>query len=148
MRLYDRLPPRVQDIACTVKGAQIQRLRYGGDFLKTLREAEDRMIWSSGRLAEWRDRRLSLFVAHAARCSAHYRHLFDEYGIDVDSIHGVDDLQRLPILTKSDVVGHEAEFLAQDVAGSRLIRTHTSGTTGAGLLFWTTAEATREQWAI
>ena len=148
MRFYDRLPPGVQDIVCTVKGAQIQRVRYGGNFAEMLRTAEDRMGWDLGRLSEWRDKRLSSFVAHAARYTTYYRNLFDEYGIDVDSIHGADELQRLPILTKSEVVDHATEFVAQDVDRSQLIHTHTSGTTGAGLVFSTTAEATREQWAI
>lgn len=148
MRLYDRLPPRLQDVACTLQGVHIQRLRYGGNFAEMLRTAEDRMGWDLGRLSEWRDERLSSFVAHAARYTTYYRNLFDEYGIDVDSIHGADGLQQLPILTKSEVVDHATEFVAQDVARSRLIRMHTSGTTGAGLVFSTTTEAIREQWAI
>ena len=148
MRLYDRLPARIQNMACTVRGAQIEQLRYGGSFPAMLQEAEDRLGWSSDHMIGWRNARLSSFVAHAARCTKYYGKLFADCGLDVNSIRGADDLHRLPILTKPDVVSRADQFLAGDVGRNRLISAHTSGTTGAGLVFWTTTEATREQWAI
>ena len=36
--------------------------------------------------------------------SAHYRRIFDEAGIDADSIRTLDDLQRLPFTTKVDLL--------------------------------------------
>src|SRR5215510_6147002 len=41
--------------------------------------------------------------------SAHYRKLFQEQGLDADSFQTLDDLQRLPFTTKSDLLNTPAQ---------------------------------------
>ncbi len=58
------------------------------------------------------------------------------------------DLSALPILTKATVQQHLTEFRSDLAPGMQCSTVHTSGTTGAGLIFPMTLEAEREQWAV
>ena len=37
-------------------------------------------------------------------CSAHYRQLFQDHGLTADSIRSLEDLQRLPFTSKTDLL--------------------------------------------
>src|SRR5262245_28981105 len=41
--------------------------------------------------------------------SAHYRQLFEEQGLDVESIRTLDDLQRIPFTSKADLINTAAQ---------------------------------------
>ncbi len=60
----------------------------------------------------------------------YYRHLMEEKGVKPDDIHGVDDLKKLPFISKSDLrEQYPYGFLASDIKDC--VRIHsTSGTTG------------------
>jgi phenylacetate-CoA ligase len=146
--VYLRLPVWLQNLACSREGRRIQRTRYGSEFEERLKQAEQRSEWPAERIAEFRDARLRDFVRHAAEYSAFYRWYFRLHGVDPRCIRGLDDLKRLPVLTKEDVQAHHREMLALTVPKRRLVMAHTSGTTGGGLRFVTTADGLQEQWAV
>jgi len=68
--------------------------------------------------------------------------------IDPQDIRGPDDLTALPILDKQTVQENLADFHSESKSQMRCNTMHTSGTTGAGLIFPMTLEAEREQWAV
>jgi phenylacetate-CoA ligase len=57
-------------------------------------------------------------------------------------------MHALPILTKASVQENSKEFYSETASRMRCTVVHTSGTTGAGLVFPTTIAAEREQWAV
>jgi phenylacetate-CoA ligase len=87
-------------------------------------------------------------VKHAASTVPYYRRLFAEMYIDPQDIRGPDDLTVLPILDKKTVQEHLADFHSDLKNQMQYCTMHTSGTTGAGLLFPMTLEAEQEQWAV
>ncbi|MCS6882522.1 MAG: hypothetical protein RMK84_01225 [Oscillochloridaceae bacterium] len=147
-QLYLRLPAQLQHLACSIEGWSVQRRRFGGDFPALLAEVEARSRWTPERIAAYRDRRLAAFVQTVAASSPFYRRLFADTGIDPASITGLDDLHRLPILTKDIVKAHYPELISSAFRPTDLVPVHTSGTTGGGLGFMTTRRALQEQWAI
>ena len=146
--VYQKLPVLLQNVACSVAGWRLERLRYGGKFLEYLRDAEHRITWSAERLQDYRDRRLQEFVTHAATTVPYYRCLFREEGIDPKRIRTLGDLAQLPVLTKDEIQEDPAAFLSEVISNRKKHVSHTSGTTGSGLQFAVTSEAIRQQWAV
>ena len=146
--LYHRLPICVQDAVCSFVGWRIQRSRFGESFRRHLVAAEQRQQWPLERLLEFRDQRLRQFVRHAAATVPYYQSQFREGGIDPERIRTIDDLQRLPLLSKTTIQQHLRDFISTAVSPRTHRMVHTSGTTGAGLRFPTTLAAIWEQWAV
>ena len=145
---YSRLPVSLQNLGCSLEGLRIQQRRFGAGFHRQLKLSEERSAWSLDNLIRYRDERLREFVIHSAGTVPYYSRLFREIGIDPGEIRTLDDLSRLPILTKEQVQQSVADFTSNAVQARQRIVTHTSGTTGAGLRFSTTREAQHEQWAV
>ena len=77
------------------------------------------------------DRSIRHIVSDAYRNVPFYRRCFNQAGVDPLSICGVDDLPRLPIVTRLDLmIGGPAEYLRRGASPERLIIRHTTGTTG------------------
>ncbi|MGE4585222.1 MAG: phenylacetate--CoA ligase family protein [Sphaerochaeta sp.] len=148
MTIYNRLPIWGQNLACHYEGSRIKRTRYGNDFWRFLAEYESRAEWSYEQLCDYRDARLRKMVHHCYDTVPYYTKLFDDGGINPDSIRTLDDLKVLPILTKDIINANPDSFLSTAIPRKKIVTTHTSGTTGSGFVFQTTQEAISEQWAV
>jgi len=146
--LYSRLPPLLQHGICSLEGWRIQKDRFGKPFPALLNEAEKRTFDSVDRVQAYRNERLHSFVQHCARKVPFYQQRFKKLGISPNEIRTLEDLEKLPILTKEEVQKHWSEMLSKAIPKREQMITHTSGTTGAGLRFVTTRRAIQEQWAI
>lgn len=142
--IYPKLPVPLQNLACSFQGWRVGRSRYNPAFFELLGQFEGRTMWSPEAIREYRDQRLSSFVARASVSVPYYRDLFGTSTNPV-RIDGIDDLTDLPILDKTTVQERTADLRA-DVSDERQA-VHTSGTTGGGLQFEATRSAVREQWA-
>ncbi len=145
--LYRRLPIALQQLACSAEGWRIRRSRYDSAFFEALAAAEGRARWPQERLDEFRDRRLAGFVRHCAATVPYYRRKFREWGVVPAEIRRLEDLRRLPLLSKDEIRNHLSELASQAVPARAQVIVHTSGTTGAGLRFASTRAALGEQWA-
>ena len=147
-RYYLNLPIILQNLACTLEGWRIQKLRFGGAFPELLREAESRAFWSRDQIFSFRDQRLRHFIRHCADTVPYYRRQFRALGIVPEDIRTLKDLQALPILTKKDVQDNYADMVSEAVPQRKRVMIHTSGTTGGGLQFASTWHAIQEQRSI
>ena len=87
-------------------------------------------------------------VDHCYRTVPYYARWFRDNEIDPASIKTVDDLAVLPVLSKDDVRACPEDFLSCLFANRRVIRRHTSGTTGSSFQFVMDRRAVMEQWAV
>lgn len=147
-KIYPSLPTLMQSLACSFEGWRIRWNRYNADFVARLVQAERRAKLSYAELAAFRDAQIRNFVHHAATTVPYYRRLFRQLGAESGDFRTLADLGRLPVLRKSEVQQEPAAFLSEAVPERERVRMHTSGTTGAGLHFWTSHPALREQYAI
>ena len=127
---YFKLPIVAQNAATCVASAKNRWERYGRPFGQILDGYRERARWSADRLAEYRDARLRNMIDHCYRTVPYYKRMFHEGGVNPDSIKSIDDLSRLPVLTKDEVRACPDDFISSDFANCRLIHRHTSGTTG------------------
>jgi phenylacetate-CoA ligase len=79
-------------------------------------------------------RRLRRLVAHASDHVGYWRELFQTSGLDGDQIRGIDDLQRIPVLSKQAVRDNIYFDLVSDASQKRKIaKLTTSGNSGEPL---------------
>jgi len=89
--------------------------------------------WSPERLAALQRERLRALLVKSQRDVPYYRDLFAQLGCDAVDIHSIDDLQRLPFLTKP-IIRQNLEQLRSERAGA-LARFNTGGSSGEPLIF-------------
>jgi len=145
--VYLHLPIALQNIACSFEGWRIQRARYSKAFSDLLQEAESRTFSSEEQIKAFRDERLCAFVKHCYDSVPFYRRQFNEIGLRPGDIRELNDLHKLPVLTKNDVQENGADLISETIPRAKQVSVHTSGTTGGGLRFVTTHRALQEQWA-
>ncbi len=75
-------------------------------------------------------------LLHAYRHVPYYKMRFDEMGITPLEIRSLDDLRRLPILTKRDIQDNKQQLLAENIPAEMRSRNQTGGSTGSPLQFW------------
>jgi phenylacetate-CoA ligase len=146
--IYPRLPVRLQNLACTAQGFSQRRLRYGGEFRRLLDWLEESEWWPAEELRAYQEEQLRRLVAHAYATTPYYRRVFDERRLRPDDIRTLDDLAKLPLLTKEDVRQHYREMVSSEADRRRLIFCHTSGTTGKSLHFYQEPRAIQFRWAV
>ncbi|WCP16212.1 hypothetical protein sphantq_04708 (plasmid) [Sphingobium sp. AntQ-1] len=147
-QLYGRLPVSIQNAICSLQGWKIQKTRYSSSFWKMFTAVQAR--GSAGLLGAevFRDIRLNSFVRHSVETVPYYQDLFKKLGLRPEDIKTLDDLKALPVLNKAQVQDEPERFRSDVISERALISVHTSGTTGSGLQFLSTAEAQHELWAV
>jgi phenylacetate-CoA ligase len=107
--------------------------RFGlTDGLRFLVESER---WPPERLRELRDTKLRTLVAHAYAHIPYYRVMMDQARVTPADVRGLDDLGRLPVMTKDILKTRGAELRAADIPADALEIGSTGGTTGAPMKY-------------
>lgn len=100
--------------------------------LLEFRRLQNHVQLGSDSLRELRERKLRALVRHAYRAVPYYRSLFDQAGVDPDSIRRIQDLERVPFTTKDDLRrAGRSQTLARGVDPQTCVRFDTTGTTGS-----------------
>lgn len=144
--LYGRLPVFAQNAAASWHGWRLRRRRFAGEFRAVLADYVGREHWSRERVAAFRNERLRVFVAAAAKIP-YYRDMFARHGLAPENVRTLADLESLPVLDRPTVRRVAGELAAAAAPGPRLA-CRTSGSTGAGLEFPATRRAEQEQYAV
>ena len=132
-RAYDSLPVTVQNAALSAFSWRLDRQRYGKEFRHYQRFLRDSQWWDSEKLLEWQSSNLRRIVRLAYEHVPYYRRRFDEHGVSPVDIQSEQDLVRLPLLTREDIVQNFDDLVARNVDRRKLVLGHTSGTTGSPL---------------
>lgn len=148
MRIYNSLPIFAQNIACEREGKRLAELRFGGDFREKLRDYNSRIRCSEDELAFVRDEKLRKIVGFCYEQVPFYRDMFNEGGINPDSIKTMDDLSALPILDKQTVRENVERIKPISLDKIPHIVEHTSGSTGSSLIFPQSVDNVRDLWAV
>lgn len=145
---YYRLPVFLQNAIFSAYGFKLARSRYSRHFYAELERLKRTEWWSAAEIADHQNRMVASIVRHAYETVPFYRRWYDEHGVDIRRIATIDDLQRLPILTKQLVKDHQAELVSTAFPRRSLIPLMTSGTTGTPLTIMRTPESVAQQSAI
>jgi phenylacetate-CoA ligase len=145
-QLYEAAPAAVQNLLVSAYGLARRRKRFGGDYLQLLEEG--RAAWRLD--VPERERRqlttLRRVLRRAGGSVPFYRELFERTGFDPEQLASLDDLARLPVLTKATVREQGARLHARP--DHTFWVNETSGSTGTPLTVHLSAEAYRLTMAL
>ena len=134
MAIYSRLPVWLQNAAVSMKGKSFVRKRYG----KLYRQHVDRLMrsqWSTAsQFRQFQDQQLAGLVSEAAAAVPYYRDTLAPFADRLSDV-SLDSIAELPFLAKEDLrTGIEA-FTNPARLAYGYDEGHTSGTTGAPLVW-------------
>jgi len=142
--IYAKLPLWMQEVAINLVGWNVQRRRYGAAYEAVEKEIFRRGEFSSGELRVWQTAQLSQHL-RVGSSVPYWSERFKDYGINLDG-DPWEEYAKFPILTKSEVVENTGRLVNRGLEG-QLLKGKTSGTTGAGLVFYETQRCEQERWA-
>lgn len=98
------------------------------------RGMEETQWWDTKRLQSLQLERLRALLMHAQAQVPYYRELFARSGFEPAALASLNDLARLPFLTKVEIRSHLEQLKANDAIG--LARFNTGGSSGEPLIFF------------
>jgi len=102
-----------------------------------LRRTLEHTQWlPAGDLSAYQEHRLAVIINQAYSHVPYYRKLFNKLGLRPSDIRSMDDLKKLPLLTKDTVRTSGLSLIADNAERYHPISYRTSGTTGAPLEFY------------
>lgn len=99
-------------------------------FHRAFRELRRSQWLDPGGLRALQERKLRAIVRHAYDTVPFHRRRFDEAGLDPGTIRTLDDLERIPTMTKRDLQSSSTDMISSRFAGAALTAERTSGSTG------------------
>jgi len=129
MHAYFASPVFLQNVAISIYGAGIRRLRYGRLHDRTLVELSESQYHSREEIRRHQLDRLNQAISHARLSVPLYRERLGEPG----ALRGFEDLRMLPTTSKNDLRAPREQVVATPWQTRRLTTLHTSGTTGSPL---------------
>jgi len=134
---YNLLPTFLQNALVARHGRRNRRERFGPEFDRLSRLLEDSERWTREELRAYQESRLRDIVRHAYDTVPYYRDVFDRLRLSPADIRSIEDLAKLPVLTRSELAAN-AERMVSRTAERRALRSgSTSGTSSSPLtVYW------------
>ncbi len=146
--LYFSLPYPLKSVLSSTYGL-VQRNRRQGKAFSDCLAFLDRSQWlSNDELARLQLEQVRKFLAFCCHHSRFYADLFRKIGFDPSGLRAIEDLRRLPLLTKEVLRDNVGAIVPDTLKRLRPIWTHTSGTTGSGLKFPESLECFQREYAF
>ena len=146
--VYDKMPVWLQNVAVTMAGVKTNRLKESRTFWKALSFLEASDKWSPTELRNYQEEKLRELTRHAYENVPYYRRVFDERRIHPNDIRTIEDLEKLPVLTKLEVRRQSNELQARGWPARRIVTGHTGGTTGMALQLAEDRDTWAWNWAV
>jgi len=139
--------PALGNLAATFYGWKLQRHRYGSFYHQTVSEILERNTWSKEHLLEYQNKQLHHLICHAVEQIPYYRERFSQLGLSPEDIKTISDLQKLPILEKSQLREDPLRFLDERLNPKTLHSDRTTGSTGTPVKIFKTSEVLQRHYA-
>lgn len=126
----------VQNLAISLYGYNRKRHKYGSLFHTKSKEINESQYWTKEDLDQMQ---LDLFIkimSHAYNTTTFYKKKYDSFGIHPSDIKTLNDIQKVPVITKEDVREHLEEFISNKYKLRDLVKINTSGSTGKPLTLY------------
>ena len=134
-QLYDRAPVWLQTLMLNGYAVRIQRHRFGRAYRAAVDEVLALERATGDEIRAYQDAHLRRVIRYAVQ-APYYRELFAKLRLRPADIQGVQDLARLPVLTKDIVRSRNQDLLTAKPPQPGWLHGHTSGTTGSPLSLW------------
>ncbi len=136
IRLYERMPDPLRNLAGSLYRVLPSSVRYGPSYAAFSRHAAELETASPDELWAYHRNRLRDVLTHASQTCPLYRTRFDDAGFDPSLLNEPADLERCPVLEKSDLQQHLPELLSDAHPESKRLYITTGGSTGVPVGFY------------
>jgi phenylacetate-coenzyme A ligase PaaK-like adenylate-forming protein len=144
MSAYAHAPVWIQNLLISAYGLRLRRLRYGRIGQEVLTRLRESRGISAEQLRQETLQTLSQVVAQAASDVPFYR----TRGLPQTRFQSLDQLDRLPMLSKSEVQSAGRELISDRYRDRRLTEIHTGGTTGKPLAIYCDSATLQRNYAF
>ncbi|GHV72222.1 capsular polysaccharide biosynthesis protein [Spirochaetia bacterium] len=145
--IYNYSPVIIQNLACTLRGIHEKNIRLGGEFDEIYNFLQESQWWSFDDIRDYQVEELQKLIEYSYNHIPYYFDLFNSTKLKPSDIKRLDDIQKIPVLTKELVRGNYEKLINLDLK-RKSIHAHTSGSTGKSLNFLLTKRAIQYRWAI
>jgi len=142
------MPSAIQNIFVSIAGANLSRKKFAPGFSKLLTHIEETQWWPRDQLIEYQASKLRELVTFAYEHSKYYYKILNKNNLKPEDIKGVEDLTKMPMLTKEDLRTRISEITPIKRNDLGLELKHTSGTTGTALHFYWDRLAIMKEYAF
>jgi phenylacetate-CoA ligase len=136
LSVYERLPQGVKYAAGLAYRALPRTWRWGeryADFRKLAHEVEQ---WPVSRIHEYQMKELRAVLIQAGNYCPFYQQRFARAGFSPEQFHAFEELEKLPLLEKRDVIDHREEMTSTALPASARLYITTGGSTGVPVGFF------------
>ncbi len=137
-----------QNIACSYYGWREKNIRMGPAFRAKYAWLMKTEMFSKQDIIAYQDKKVSELINHAYSMIPYYRDVMRQYGLTPDDIQSCEELKKLPVLTKEDVISNFNRLFSASYIKKNTVIRNTSGTTGKALQFSSSRESIAFQWAV
>ena len=145
---YNRSPYFLKCLASSYYGWASFSKKYGKFYESYSDELNTSQWLSTQELLDLQKERILKFIQYAYRNVPYYSELFEANGLTPSDIQCLDDIQKLPILTKEVLRRNSEDLLSRELNHRDLVWVHTSGTTGKALEIALSKECFQREYAF
>ena len=105
-----------------------------------MRELEKSQWFSPRKIREIQEKKLRRLIKHAYETVPYYRRIFRKNKLSLNDIRSLDDLAKLPVLSREEVRDEFDALVSRGYPGEKMVYGCTGGSTGEPIRFYTTRE--------
>jgi len=132
---YRYLPIAIQNAIVEHYGRATHRRRFGPEFERLSAFLEESEWYEPDRLRAYQEERLGLVIRHAYDTVPYYRDVMDELRLRPPDVRRVEDLRKLPVLTRNELIANRDRLRSSTVRRG-LRKVSSSGTVGFPVTVW------------
>lgn len=131
--VYDHSPVFWQNQMCTIAGHIRNRQRYDESFQERCEYYRAAGKWNQQQVLDYQYQRLYELLQIASEKIPFYQKIFAQHQFTLDRFKTLEDLKTLPMVSKDDVRRAGTSMINTDYQVSRLVVSHSGGSTGMPL---------------
>jgi phenylacetate-CoA ligase len=113
-----------------------KKLALGQDYIKYYKSLKDMQNWPKNKIYNFQLQKLKKLLVHSYKNVPYYKELFDKNNIHPKDIKKLEDLQKIPITTKEDLLKNFNKFFDKTKKYNFKYYRETAGTSGKAMKFY------------
>lgn len=147
-KLYLFSPIWLQNTLVSIYGYKLNKTRYGGKYRNYYKDSLGRLKYTASEILRYQEKQYQELISLAVNHVPYYRKLFKEIGYSAGPHNEISDLHRIPVLNKETIRSCPDAFLNEQYSHKKVIKIHTTGTTGTPLVIYCDAESRQRNYAF
>jgi phenylacetate-CoA ligase len=147
-QLYNMAPVWLQNVLVSMMGMKLYNERYLGIYRKYLSGLIASQWLSESDILLNQFNKFKKLIEYSYYNVPYYTKLFNKNSIHPFDINSIDDIRKIPLLTKDIIRLHNDELISSAIDVRRALVLNTSGTTGKPLTVYVDKESRRKEYAF